>query len=347
MKCPVCQTSNPSQAKYCLNCGLSLIQRCSACESDLLHGSRFCMHCGHPVIEITPADDNRFSRLTAVAPESLVKKVRAADNFSGERRVVTFLFIDVVGSTRLSEQVSPVIWGEIMNQVVDQIIPVIYRYEGTVARVLGDSILVFFGAPIAHEDDPVRAVRSALEILPIGGSFSTRLKQEFGIEFAIRACIHTGSVIINSVKDGMKFEFTSIGGDVNLTSRIKFAAHPMTIILTGGTYRFVHPIFDCVPREPVVVKGRVEPVQLFTVEGERSQPEPVRGLRGLKRTMVGRDRELQSLANLCEAVRAGLGRAVIIHGEPGLGKTRLISEWKSIVDSELLDKPPIWAEGRS
>jgi len=347
MKCPACQTSNPSQARFCFHCGLFLIHKCSNCESDLVHGSRFCKHCGHPVIEITPADDSRLSRLTAVAPESLVEKVRAADNFTGERRVVTFLFVDVVGSTLISEQVSPEEWGEIMNQVVDQIIPVIYRYEGTVARVLGDSILVFFGAPIAHEDDPVRAVRSALEILPIGNSFSTRLHQEFGIDFAIRACIHSGSVIINSVKDGMKFEFTSIGGDVNLTSRIKFAANPMSVILTEGTYRFVNPIFDCVPQEPVVVKGRADPVQLFRVEGIKSQPGPIRGLRGLESKMIGRDRELQSLANLCEAVRAGLGRTVIIHGEPGLGKTRLISEWKNIVDSELLDKPPIWAEGRS
>jgi class 3 adenylate cyclase len=305
------------------------------------------MHCGHPVIATTPADDTRFSRVTAAAPETLAEKVRAAANLAGDQRVVTILFVDIVGSTALSEQVGAEKWTGILNEVVDQVISVIYRYEGTIARMLGDSLLAFFGAPVAHEDDPARAVRAALDILTIGRSHADELQEKLAIEFALRACIHTGMVIINAVREDLKFDFTAMGGAVNLTSRIKFAAQPMTILLTEATHRFVHPIFDCLPLGPVDVRGRDEPVPVYRVEGISPQPGTVRGIHGLQSPMVGRETELSALIQLCEAVRAGLGRVVIVVGEPGLGKTRLISEWKTIAGAEMMENPTIWAEGRS
>jgi class 3 adenylate cyclase len=305
------------------------------------------MQCGHPVINTTPLDDSRFSRVSAAAPSTLVEKVRGAANIFGEQRMVTFLFIDVVGSTTISEQVDAEAWTGIMNEVVDLVIPVIYRYEGTIARVLGDSLLVFFGAPVAHEDDPYRAVRTALEILPIGRTYAGKLQESFGIEFAIRACIHTGPVILNSIQEDLKLDFTPVDGSVDLTSRIKFAAQPMTILLTEQTHRLVHPIFDCEALGPIDVKGRSEPLVVYRVDKLSYHTGSVRGIRGLMSPMVGRDSELNALTQLCEAVRAGLGRGVIIIGEPGLGKTRLILEWRNIVEGESLEKPPLWGEGRS
>jgi class 3 adenylate cyclase len=292
-------------------------------------------------------DDNRFSRITASAPETLVQKVRAAASLAGERRLVTILFVDVVGSTSLSEHFDLDTWTGIMNEVIDQLIPVIYRYEGTIARMLGDSVLAFFGAPIAHEDDPIRAVRTALDIQNIGQAIADKLRHEHGIEFALRACIHTGSVVIHTVQDDMKYEFTSMEGAVDLTSRIKFAVQPMAVVLTESTHRFVHPMFDCVGLEPVSIKGSDDPVPVYRVDGVRDQPGVLRGIRGLESPMVGREVELKALTGLCEAVQAGLGRVVILIGEPGLGKTRLISEWKAAVEAERLANPPIWAEGRS
>jgi class 3 adenylate cyclase len=305
------------------------------------------MHCGHPVIVTTPIDDNRFSRVTAAAPDTLVQKMRAAADITGERRLVTILFMDVVGSTVLSEQLELGTWTEVMNEVIDQLIPVIYRYEGTVARILGDSLLAFFGAPVAHEDDPSRAVRAALDVQHLAKTIAGKLQQSHGIEFALRACLHTGSVIINAVKDDMKYEFTSIEGAVDIPSRIKFPAQAMTVVLTEDTHRFVHPMFDCTALESVQIKGRANPIQVFRVDGVREQAGPVRGIQGLVSPMVGRDAELNTLTGLCEAVRAGLGRVVILIGDPGLGKTRLISEWKAAVDNEQLPNPPLWAEGRS
>ncbi len=347
MNCPRCQTPNPSHARFCLNCGWALSQRCSNCDSDLLPGARFCMHCGHPVIVTTPIDDNRFSRVTAAAPETLVQKVRATAGITGERRLVTILFVDVVGSTALSEQLNLETWTEIMNEVIDQLIPVIYRYEGTIARILGDSLLSFFGSPVTHEDDPSRAVRAGLDIQTLGKGIADRLRQSHDIDFALRVCIHTGTVIINAVQEDMKYNFTSMAGAVNVPSRIKFTAQAMTVLITENTYRFVHPMFDCIALESVQIKGWDEPIQVFRVDGIREQTASIRGIQGLISPMVGRDEELRSLTGLCEAVRAGLGRVVTIIGDPGVGKTRLVSEWKAVVNSEPLQKPPVWAEGRS
>jgi len=347
MNCPRCQTPNPSLARFCLNCGMALTRHCTSCGSDLLPGARFCMHCGHPVINATPIDDNRFARVTAAAPKVLVEKVRAAAKLAGEQRVVTILFVDVVGSTRLSEQLNVETWTGIMNGVLDQVIPVIYRYEGTIARLLGDSLMAFFGAPIAHEDDPARAVRAALDIRTLGLEYAEQLQESYGIQFALRACIHTGTVIINAVSEDLKFEYTAMGGAVNLTSRIKFAARPMTVVISGDTHRFVHPLFDCTVLDPVTVKGRNEPMSVYQVTGVLTQPGALRGIRGLESPMVGRDVELNTLIELCDAVQAGLSRSVILIGEPGLGKTRLISEWKAAADRLRHQVPALWVEGRS
>ena len=346
MNCPRCQTPNPSHARFCLNCGWTLTHTCTSCGSDLLPGARFCMHCGHPVIVTTPVDDHRLARVAAAAPQNLAEKVRAAANLAGERRVVTLLFVDVVGSTALSEKLGAETWTGVLNEVVDQVIPVIYRYEGTIARMLGDSLLAFFGAPLAHEDDPARALRAALDIQGIGKVFAGRLEEKYGIDFALRSCVHTGAVVINTVQDDLKYTFTSVGGTVNLTSRIKFAARPMTTVITGQTHRFIRPLFDCTALDPVAVKGWADPVPVYRVDRIRAQPGALRGIQGLASPMVGREHELQALIHQCEAVRAGLSRAVLLIGEPGLGKTRLISEWKTAIQARNLKPFPVWAEGR-
>ncbi len=347
MNCPRCQTPNPAEARFCLNCGLALTRKCSNCDTDLLPGARFCMHCGHPVIGTTPLDVSRLSRATAAAPETLAEKVRAATYLADERRIVTILLVDIVGSTALSEQLGVEIWTEVMNEVIDQVIPMIYRYEGTIARMLGDSFLAFFGAPVAHEDDPARSVRAAFDVMRIGQIYADQIKAKYDVDFALRACIHTGTVIINSVGEDLKYEYTALDGADILPSRIKFAATPMTIVMTDEAHRFVHPLFECEHIPPVAVKGRENPLQLYRLTGVKSEPGSVRGIRGLESPMVGRDAELNALLQLCETVRAGLGRAAVVIGEPGLGKSRLIAEWKAAVEGEQASSHPLWVEGRS
>jgi class 3 adenylate cyclase len=347
MNCPSCRAENPSTARFCLNCGAPLSLRCSNCQTELPAGSRFCMNCGQPVRASTPADEDRLTRLAAAAPDPLVEKVRAAAHLAGERRVVTVLFADVVGSTALAEEVDAEAWMAIMNGAFDQITPAIYHYEGTIARLLGDGLWAFFGAPVAHEDDPVRAVRAALELVDAARRYAEEVRRVYGVEFAMRACLNTGPVVVGPVGDDLKYEYTAMGGTVNLAARLKFAAQPMTVLITESTQRFIAPLFDVAELAPqgIEVKGRAEPVRVYQVHGLKTEPGRLRGLAGLQSPMVGRDAELATLLRLCEAVRAGLGRAVLIVGEPGLGKSRLIAEWKAAVAAQGHEPRPVWIEG--
>ena len=345
MKCPQCQTENPKQARFCLNCGAALIQRCSNCHAELLPDARFCMHCGHPVRTRTADDEANLDRLTAATPEPLAEKVRAAAHLSGERRIVTVLHVDVVKSTTLAEQVGEESWAAIMTGAYDRFAQAIYLYEGTLARLLGDALVAFFGAPVAHEDDPVRAVRAALDLLSIAEGYASEVRQEFGIDFAVRACLNTGRVVIGPVGSDLRYDFTPVGGTVNLAARIKFSAQPMSALVSENTYRFIAPVFECVDLGWIEVKGRPDPVRVYQVIGRKTEPGTLRGIAGLVSPMVGRAAELAALLRLCEAVHAGLGRAAVIIGEPGLGKTRLIQEWKTAARTKPSGAGTKWIEG--
>ncbi len=349
MKCPNCQTENPAGARFCLNCGVKLAGRCTNCQSELAPGARFCSNCGQPVGGATPVDDERRSRIVASTPAPVVEKMHAA-HLAGERKIVTVLFLDVVGSTALAENMDPEDWTLIMNRAFDLLSPVIIKkYEGAIARLLGDAILAFFGAPIAHEDDPVRAVRAALDLLDASRQYAAEVRAQHGIEFAVRVGLNTGPVVVGDVGSDLKFEYTAMGDAVNLAARMQSAARPMTALISENTYRFVAPIFDVNDLGPVEIKGKSEPVRVYEVVKLKAQQGRLRGLTGLESPMVGREAELNSLRQLSAAVGAGLGRAAVIVGEPGLGKSRLIAEWKAAAPAagSASGQPGAkWAEGR-
>ncbi|HET7091025.1 MAG TPA: adenylate/guanylate cyclase domain-containing protein [Anaerolineae bacterium] len=210
MKCPNCQHDNPPEATFCMNCGTKLSRTCATCGATLPAGARFCMSCGQPAGGSTPADEARLARLAAAAPVPLAEKMRAA-HLEGERKQVTVLFADVVGSTALAERMDPEEWTTIMNRAFEQLSPAIYRYEGTIARLMGDALLAFFGAPLAHEDDPMRALRAALDLLKAARAYGDELRRERGIEFAVRVGLNTGLVVVGAVGSDLKYEYTAMG----------------------------------------------------------------------------------------------------------------------------------------
>jgi class 3 adenylate cyclase len=347
MQCPNCQTENPANAKFCLNCGTALALRCSNCQAELPSGAKFCMNCGQPVTVTAPKDDARLTRLAAAAPAELKNKMRAA-HLAGERKMVTALFADVVGSTSLAEQMDAEDWTAVMNRAFDLISPAVYKYEGTIARLLGDAILAFFGAPVAHEDDPVRAIRAGLEVLTIVREYAEEVRRKHGIDFAMRVGLNTGPVVVGEVGSDLKYEYTAMGDAINLAARMQSAARPMSLLISEHTHRFVAPVFECVDLGQIDVKGKAERVRVYEVAAAKAAPGKLRGLAGLESPMVGRDAELQALVKTSAAVQAGLGRAVVIAGEAGLGKTRLLSEWKVATQTSNLQSPNSniqWAEG--
>lgn len=329
-----------------MRCGARLPLPCPNCQTELPADARFCMHCGEQLRVRTAVDEARQAHLAAAAPPPLAAKVRAATHFSGERRVATILFLDVVGSTALAERLDVETWTNVLNGALECMTPIIYRYEGTLARLLGDALVAFFGAPVAHEDDPIRAVRAALEAMAEAERYAAEMKRQYGIDFQMRACLNTGPVVVGPINQDLRYEFTARGGAVNLAARLKFAAQPMRVLLTEETYRFVAAAFECRDLGVLEAKGH-QSVRVYEVIRPKRRPGGGRGLSGLVSPMVGRQAELDSLIRLTGAVRAGLARAVLILGEPGLGKTRLIQEWQAGVEQRATLNPPHWVFGQS
>ncbi len=275
------------------------------------------------------------SPLTQYIPKELMKRLEAArssGDMVGERRVVTMLFCDVKGSTAAAEQLDPEEWTEIINGAFEHMIRPVYTYEGTVARLMGDGILAFFGAPLAHEDDPQRAVLAGLDIVTGMAPYRERIKQEWGIDINVRVGINTGLVVVGSVGSDLRMEYTALGDAINLASRMEQTAAPGTVQIAYDTYKLVKPVFEYEELGGIEVKGKEEPVLAYRVLGRKVAGGRVRGIEGLHAELVGRDVELQTLHSVVSDLKQGVGRIVCVLGEAGLGKSRLISETRQFFD---------------
>ena len=331
--CPTCQHPNPPEAAFCMNCGTKLTRACANCGTVLPAAARFCMNCGQPVSVRTATDEARLAQLAAATPAPLADKMHAA-HVAGERKLVTALFADVVGSTALAEQMDAEEWTAIMNRAFDQLSPAIYRYEGTIARLMGDALLAFFGAPVAHEDDPVRAIRAAIDLLAAARRYAADVRRDNGIDFAMRVGLNTGPVVVGSVGSDLKYEYTAMGDAVNLAARMQSAADPDTILIAEKTYRMAAPFFEVEDRGRITVKGKAEPVQVYRVIGAREGVVQARGITGLNSPLVGRARETDALRACVDELRSGRGQIVSVTGEAGLGKSRLVAELRKSLSAD-------------
>lgn len=343
MKCPNCSSDNPLDARFCENCGQPLSRVCPNCGQPVSPGAKFCKNCGLNLNQIAPLDMLRKS-----APQTIAEKILAQrERTEGERRMVTALFTDIVGSTTLAEQRDPEEWREIVTGAHRRVGEAIYRYEGTIAQLLGDGVLAFFGAPIAHEDDAERAIRAALDILAAIGDYAGELRRAGRVpDFQMRVGLNTGLVVVGHIGHDLHMEYTAIGDTVNLAARMQAAAEPNSILVADNTYRPTSQLFDFEDRGKINVKGKAEPVQVYRVRGARAGAIQTRGIAGLDSPLVGRARELQILQSRIDELRQGRGQIVAVMGEAGLGKSRLIAEARKWVAAS----PEIrlqWLEGRS
>jgi class 3 adenylate cyclase/tetratricopeptide (TPR) repeat protein len=245
---------------------------------------------------------------------------------AGERRVVTILFSDVKGSTAMAENLDPEEWAEIMNEAFDYLTQPIIRYGGTVARLMGDAVLAFFGAPIAHEDDPLRAVLAGLDMVNGIQSFRKQISSEFDLDFNLRVGINTGVVVVGEMGTALAGEYTAMGDAVNLAARMEQTAQPGTIQITEETYRLVSPWIEVESLGNLEAKGKSDLVPAYCVIGRKMQPTRARGIAGLGSPLVGRTFEYEQLATVMNELLQGRGRIVSLIGEAGLGKSRLIEE---------------------
>lgn len=292
---------------------------------------RFCRNCGNSLSgassttppEASPArptDD-----LSRYLPEELLAKMRSARDghaMEGERRTVTMLFADVQGSTSSAERLDPEDWADIMNGAFERLIAPIYRYEGTLAQLRGDAVLAFFGAPIAHEDDPVRAIRAALEIVEATADYSGSVEKRWGVPAHVRVGIHTGLVVVGAMGSDLRVEYTALGDAINVAARMEQTAEADTVRVTGHTLSLTNGVFEAEELGAIDVKGKSEPVTAYRVVSYTGAGSAVEA-----GPMVGRVAELASLDEMRSVVAGGNGRIVSVIADAGVGKTRVIEEF--------------------
>ena len=257
MKCPECSSDNREGARFCRRCGATVPLVCAQCGADLLPDTLFCDACSAQVGTAAPTAPSEAvaERLQRLVPREFAERLLATrGQVAGERRIVTMLFSDEKGSTPMAERLDPEDVLEIMDGAFDVLIEPITRYEGALARLMGDGILAFFGAPIAHEDDAERACRAALEILEGARGYAARLEAERGISgFNVRVGIHTGLVVVGEVGSDLRVEYTAMGDAVNPASRMEEAAEPGTVLITEDTHRLIARLFERESLGPVEV----------------------------------------------------------------------------------------------
>jgi class 3 adenylate cyclase/tetratricopeptide (TPR) repeat protein len=358
MKCSNCQSENPQGARFCTNCGTQFPQKCSNCATTLKEAARFCHNCGHPVSadtsssQPTPASPTSPTSteqlIQRYLPKELLAKLenaRASHLMSGERRVVTILFCDVQGSTAAAARLDPEEWAEIINGAFKHMIQPIYQYEGTVARLQGDGILAFFGAPIAHEDDPERAVLAGLQIIQALTPYREGVSRQWGIDLSVRVGINTGLVVVGEVGSDLRVEYTALGDAINLAARMEQNAFPGTVLVAETTYRLVAPLFEVDMVEGLEIKGYSEPLTAYRPVRRKEQPGSLRGLAGLSAPLIGREQQMQVLWSGYEQLKQGRGQIISVIGEAGLGKSRLIDEFSQALQAK--DPTVQWLEGHT
>jgi class 3 adenylate cyclase/tetratricopeptide (TPR) repeat protein len=350
MKCPQCQFDNPSGMKFCGQCGTKLVPVCPKCGTENPSGFKFCGECGHsltgapptpasvrPAAEEPPAEAQRPA-LQAYTPPHLAGEIlKSKTALEGERKQVTVLFCDLVGSTALAERLGPEAMHLLLNRFFELALGEVHRYEGTINQFLGDGFMALFGAPIAHEDHARRAVLAALGLIG-------RLRDHPAeADIKVRIGINTGWVVVGGIGDQLRKDYTAIGDTTNLAARLQQAAEPGTILVSESTMRFVQGSVQAESVGPLLLKGKEEPVPAFLVSGIGALHSEQAVMSGtVLSSFVGRQREMLILDDLRERAADGAGQIVGIAAEAGAGKSRLLYELRR----RLWDHPVLYLAGR-
>jgi len=318
MKCNACGFENPDDGLYCGMCGNRLSRPCPACGrlNPLLF--RFCGHCGARLEE-----ERALLTLTPVASPGPEAGPDAPGLLEGERRIATILIADVQGSTQLFERLGSESWVELMNHVFQLMEGEIYRFGGEVNQFRGDGLVAFFGATVAHEDDPERAVLAGLAMQNELKRYAEEVQARYGVDLRVRIGINTGEVIVTSVGDSRRYsEETAMGAGIALAARMETAAEPGTVLVSEYTYRQAASRFFWQELGRLTVKGVSQPVAVYRPLGLAGEAQGYE----LASPLIGRDAEIQALKRCITNLRTGMGGVVLVIGERGMGKSLLVSE---------------------
>jgi class 3 adenylate cyclase len=298
--------------------------KCPRCEADNRPGAKFCDECGYQF-----AGD--------------IQKSGHTPKFESERKPVTTMFSDLSGYTAMTEKLDPEEVKEIMSEIFGEITKVIFKYEGFVEKFIGDAVMAVFGVPKAHEDDPIRAIKAAMEIHTSVEGFSPRLQDKIGRSLTMHTGINTGLVITGEV-NVEKGTHGLTGDAINLASRIEGLSKAGEILVGQETYNQAEGFFNFEPKDPVKVKGKSEQVYIYKVLSQKEKPIIIhRPLTGLRADLIGREKEMAVLSKGVQDLKQRNGSIISIYGEAGTGKSRLTRDFEANLDLNEVQ----WYEGHA
>jgi len=330
VKCTACKFDNRQGAKFCKKCGNNLEVCCSSCGSYCPPDSHFCDECGHRLIKPEKPSSINYAQPQSYTPKHLAEKILITRaTIEGERKLVTVLFADVANFTNLSTKLDPEQVHQIMDGCFIILMDEIHKYEGTINQFTGDGVMALFGAPVAHEDHANRACHTALLIQKAMKRYGEKVHNERAVEFKMRIGLNSGPVIVGAIGDNLRMDYTAVGETTNLAARMESLAQPGSVLVSENTHRLVKDYFVFSPPGKFVVKGKEEPqvgYELFGTGAAASRLEAAAS-RGLTR-FVGRQASMTALLETYEKVKSGKGQVVGIVGEAGVGKSRLLFEFR-------------------
>jgi class 3 adenylate cyclase/tetratricopeptide (TPR) repeat protein len=329
MRCASCGTENPTDSAFCEQCGRRLEQLCPACKAPVSTGARFCRKCGTSLSDTSMGSEGTATGSSSEAGISLLPQ-SAADVMDGERKTVTALFADLKGSTELIRDLDPENARAIIDPALKVMVDAVQHYGGYVVQSTGDGIFALFGAPLAHEDHPQRALYAALRIQQALQQLAERLSLQGKPSLQVRVGVNSGEVVMRAVETGGRAEYTPVGYVTNLAARLQTVAVPGGIVVSEATGRLIEGYFELRPLGPTRIKGVDELINIFEVLGAGPSRThfQVSARRGLTR-FAGRDRELAELKRAFELAGNGRGQIAAIVAEAGAGKSRLVHESKA------------------
>jgi len=345
MKCSKCKFDNPVSAKFCVECGNPMEFLCPNCEATTPAVGKFCMQCGHNLHFPRDTTSIDFSKPKSYTPKFIADKILTnRSSIEGERKLVTVFFADTAGFSEISSKLDAEEVHQIMDGVFRIMMDEIHKFEGTVNQFTGDGIMALFGAPLAHEDHAQRACYAALAIQKAIKAFSAHIRNVYGFDFAVRIGLNSGSVVVGSIGDDLRMDYTAVGETTNLANEMETCATPGTILIARSTYKFAKHFFEFESIGNVEVKGKVLPVEAFKLiraidVGPRIGISISKG----KTRFVGRKNSIAALMDIYKDVQGGAGHVVGIVGEAGKGKSRLLLEFKNSLPKDEF----IYLEGRS
>ncbi len=325
MQCQHCEHANPEDVSYCLTCGAQLERTCPECEAEMPASASFCGRCGTRLSGGSPSA--RPGRSSPAATAS-----RFASDPVGERRHATVWFSDLSGYTALGERLDPEEVFHLTNRILREAEAIVARHGGTANQFRGDEIMAVFGIPTAHEDDPARAVRAARELHAMVRRISSEVEEQIGQPLHMHSGINTG-LIVSYEQDARRGRYDLTGDTVNTAARLTSAAGMDEIVVSPATQEQLVGLFRCEPLEPLRMKNKSQPMTPYRVLGPaglRSRLARVR--RRQLATFSGRSRELSRLEACLERAMAGQGQFVSVAGERGMGKSRLVYEFRQRID---------------